>query len=215
MREGAVVIVVPIELQGTFAQRVARVRGDAEFALWAVPFGGDWRAAWSSCTRPDWMLEVLLLADCQEHGCAAHRRVVGWLAEEARAAYPLVRWGTILWGEAVAEEVKRALVFAEQWSTNPFLPDFPAFALIARFPTEVVRYDARTPPKQLRVSLKTLAMANAGLRTCSSAIDPASPLYAVRALARVWGGQLENEGLARRFEAAFACPQALRCELPS
>ncbi len=186
------------------ATRIARVRGDAEFALWAVQHGADWPAVWSKCTRPDWVVEAVLLTECREHGCLNHRRLVGWLVEETRTALL-----TVATEVARRDEAHAALDKAQGWVECKYGP-FAAFPLIKRASAAAVFYD----PRAHREHERGLALEAAALRTLATVLEPASPVTAVRALARALGGELEHEELARRFSERFECPMALRCPLP-
>lgn len=211
---------LPPELRGTYAERLAIVRADAEHALWAVQHGADWPAGWRACPRLDWLLEAWMLAACGEGGGDAHRLVVGWLAvesarafEEQKATMP-ADWfrprRQVTDPLPVASAIHAAHDFAARWSRREpgGPPDIVAFSVTALFPSHIAAF-ASTSGDRSR------AVAAAALRTAYAALDPMSIPAAGRALSVVEAGSHVAPELVARFVEAFEAPAALRCELPS
>jgi hypothetical protein len=207
---------------GTYAERLARVGCGAEHALWALRHGADWRAAWSSCPRPDWLAEAFVLASCREGGGANHRRLVGWIGREVERA-----WSDVLLRrepdararvERCTLAVRAATSFAIDWSGKSMgrPPQLVALTVSALFDPDEADWTAdeaigqrSTPDRRAR------AVAHAALRASCSALAGDCPGAALRALA--WGLSWSDEepSLARAFVEAFDCPEDLRCDLPA
>jgi hypothetical protein len=207
---------------GTYAERLARAGCCAEHALWALRHGADWQAGWSSCPRADWLAEAYVLTTCREGGGDNHRRLVGWIGLQVERA-----WSTVMLQcdpsvrprvERVALAVRAAAGFAIDWGKRKpgGPPDFAALAVSALFDEPesdwtagAARGQARTPDGE------ALALAHAALRAACSALSGDMPGAALLALSWHRGWSDEAPALAREFAAAFPCPTALRCELPS
>ncbi len=205
--------------RGTYAERLAVAKCDAEHALWALQHGADWRTGWSTCPRPDWLAQAYVLTRCEEGGGDAHRKLVGWLGAQVDRAWT----GICLLYSPVAKDrvarctlaVRAAASFARDWGRHfpggP--PDLVAFSVGALFDQPEAEWGPGEHPR-LDADDEAAAVAHAALHAACSALTGTSPSACLRALAWASAWQDEAPGLAAAFAREFECPEELRCAPP-
>ena len=172
LRGGEEVIPDRPELRGTVAERLAAMRTDAAFALWAVRFGpgagsrrvlrewdpgqgeealytettvaGAAERMWGACRRPDWMVDALALSKAFGAGNETHRRVVAFLVAGVRKRA----------GAAVRGKGERLLKLVDGWTRIG-----PASVLTV--PVSEIMASAEAVNVEVAAAMRTLSQAKA------------------------------------------------------
>jgi hypothetical protein len=175
----------------TFAERLACVRVEAGIALWAIPFGADWEAAWRACPRADWLLEMYMLGLPVVHGSEEHKKVLRLLFEEI-----CVR---LMVHDSGRAEERLLLSIVDAWLKDEFGARMVQATLDnLRSNLKQLRELSRFDP-EAHVSVAVYLLAE-------GVSDPVAPSLCARALAYASPSSL----LVDRLAAALPCPSRLR-----
>lgn len=180
----------------TLAERLAAARVEAGIALWALPYGADWEAAWRACPRPDWVVEMYMLGGRITPGSEEHKAVLRALRAE-------------LSPEQIAStgrDEERLLVdLVDAWLRGD------ASTTLISTTLDLLR-DERRLVLQLALPEDQLFATEAIYLLAESVQDPVSPSLCARALACAAGKGVYDRDLAARLAAALPCPESLKTQ---
>jgi len=224
LREGEEVVPDRPELRGTVAERLAAMRVDPAFALWAVRFGPPGFGVtvadaadrmWGDCRRPDWMADALMLSAAGKAGGELHRRLVAHLCRATRA-----RVGDRA-GQAAGRALNLALGWAERSPTSVL--EVPVRSVVDA--AEALNADVGATmralaqgkqrgwsPEDEAAAYVRFGAAAGAFFAASSVFDPRAVATAamVLALLSTGGAGVVSDEVAAALRAEFSVPEELR-----